>query len=81
MTRKATVTIVDNPRPSFSTVEAQAFLRTRFGIEGELESLPSERDQNFRVQAADDRMLTFKVMNAAEPLSAIEFQTALLRHL
>jgi len=75
------VTIVDNPRPSFSTVEAQAFLRTRFGIEGELASLPSERDQNFRVRAADDRMLTFKVMNAAEPLSAIEFQTALLRHL
>jgi Ser/Thr protein kinase RdoA (MazF antagonist) len=81
MTRKATVTIVDNPRPSFSTVEAQAFLRTRFGIEGELAPLPSERDQNFRVRAADDRMLTFKVMNAAEPLSAIEFQTALLRHL
>ncbi len=75
------MTIVNNPRPSFSTVEAQAFLRTRFGIEGELEPLPSERDQNFRVQARDGRMLTFKVMNAAEPLSAIMFQAALLRHL
>ena len=75
------MTLVNNPRPAFSSIEAQAFLRAHFGIEGELASLPSERDQNFRVQASDGRVLTFKVMNAAEPLSAIEFQAALLRHL
>jgi 4-aminobutyrate aminotransferase-like enzyme/Ser/Thr protein kinase RdoA (MazF antagonist) len=75
------VTIVNNPRPAFSSAEARDFLRVHFGIEGELTSLPSERDQNFRVETADGRGLTFKITNAAEPLSAIEFQTALLRHL
>jgi 4-aminobutyrate aminotransferase-like enzyme/Ser/Thr protein kinase RdoA (MazF antagonist) len=75
------VTIVNNPRPAFSSAEARELLRAHFGIEGELTSLPSERDQNFRVETADGRGFTFKIMNAAEPLSAIEFQTALLRHL
>jgi 4-aminobutyrate aminotransferase-like enzyme/Ser/Thr protein kinase RdoA (MazF antagonist) len=75
------VTIINNPRPAFSSAEARDFLRVHFGIEGELTSLPSERDQNFRVETADGRGLTFKITNAAEPLSAIEFQTALLRHL
>jgi 4-aminobutyrate aminotransferase-like enzyme/Ser/Thr protein kinase RdoA (MazF antagonist) len=75
------VTIVNNPRPAFSSAEARDFLRVHFGIEGELTSLPSERDQNFRVETADGRGLTFKITNAAEPLSALEFQTALLRHL
>ncbi len=75
------MTILDNPRPTFSEAEARGLLRTHFGVEGELAPLPSERDQNFRVETADWRGLTFKIMNAAEPLSAIEFQTALLRHL
>lgn len=75
------MTILNNPRPTFSSAEARGHLRTHFGIEGELTSLPSERDQNFLVETADGRKLTFKIMNAAEPLSAIEFQTALLRHL
>ena len=77
------MTIIDNPRPSFPKPEALDLLRRHFGIEirGELKPLPSERDQNFRVETADGRFLTFKLMNAAEPLSAIEFQTALLRHL
>jgi Ser/Thr protein kinase RdoA (MazF antagonist) len=75
------VTILDNPRPAFSSLEAHELLRAQFGIEGELTSLPSERDQNFRVETPSGQELTFKIMNAAEPLSAIEFQTALLRHL
>jgi 4-aminobutyrate aminotransferase-like enzyme/Ser/Thr protein kinase RdoA (MazF antagonist) len=80
-TRNAAVTIVNNPRPAFSSAEAHELLRAQFGIEGKLTSLPSERDQNFRIEAPDGQVLTFKIMNAAEPLSAIDFQTALLRHL
>ena len=80
-TRNSAVTIVDNPRPEFSIAEAKELLQAHFGIEGGLTSLPSERDQNFRVRTPDGQGLTFKIMNAAEPLSAIEFQTALLRHL
>ncbi|MGF9763187.1 aminotransferase class III-fold pyridoxal phosphate-dependent enzyme [Microvirga sp. 0TCS3.31] len=75
------MTILNDPRPTFSSAEALGYLRAHFGIEGELTPLPSERDQNFLVETADGQKLTFKIMNAAEPLSAIEFQTALLRHL
>lgn len=75
------MTIVNNPRPAFSSAEAHELLRTHFGIEGELTALPSERDQNFRVETAAGQGVTFKIMNAAEPLAAIEFQTAVLRHL
>ncbi|MEE1654916.1 aminotransferase class III-fold pyridoxal phosphate-dependent enzyme [Microvirga sp. CF3062] len=75
------MTIINDPRPDFSSAEAHELLQAHFDIGGELTSLPSERDQNFRVQTADGRGLTFKIMNAAEPLSAIEFQAALLRHL
>ncbi|MCC2650903.1 MAG: aminotransferase class III-fold pyridoxal phosphate-dependent enzyme [Microvirga sp.] len=75
------MTILNNPRPAFSSTDAHRHLRAHFGIEGELTPLPSERDQNFLLEAADGQKLTFKIMNAAEPLSAIEFQTSLLRHL
>lgn len=75
------MTVTDSPRPSFSIAEARGILEMQFGISGQLTSLPSERDQNFRVDAADGRILTFKIMNTAEPLSAIDFQTGLLRHL
>jgi 4-aminobutyrate aminotransferase-like enzyme/Ser/Thr protein kinase RdoA (MazF antagonist) len=75
------VTILNNPRPTFSSVEALGYLRAHFGIKGELTPLPSERDQNFLVETPDGHKLMFKIMNAAEPLSAIEFQTSLLRHL
>ena len=75
------MTIINDPRPNFANAEAREFLQAHFGIEGELTILPSERDQNFLVETAEGRRLTFKIMNAAEPLSAIEFQTSLLRHL
>ena len=41
--------------------------------------LDSERDQNFHVVAASGEF-TFKIVNAAEPRSAIDFQAALLHH-
>jgi hypothetical protein len=50
-----------------------------FGVEGALAPLDSERDQNAHVRAAGGQF-TFKIVNAAEPASAMAFQTALLRH-
>ncbi len=57
----------------------RALLRTHFGLDGELTPLDSERDQNTHVRAASGQF-TFKIVNAAEPESAMTFQTALLRH-
>ncbi len=45
-----------------------------------LAPLDSERDQNFQVNSSHG-VFTLKIVNAAEPASAMAFQTALLRHL
>ncbi|MDJ1160000.1 aminotransferase class III-fold pyridoxal phosphate-dependent enzyme [Chelatococcus sp. SYSU_G07232] len=74
------MTAINHPRPTFSAEEAAAVLHALFGVSGRLEALPSERDQNFRVTAADGREFIFKIVNAAEPQTAVAFQTALLRH-
>ncbi len=74
------MTFVNHPRPTFSLDEAAEVLRQRFGVVGRLDGLPSERDQNFDVRADDGQSFILKIVNAAEPLTAIEFQTALLRH-
>ena len=71
--------LIDHPRPSFSSADAAALLRTHFGIVGSLAPLDSERDQNFHVEAGTTAF-TFKIVNAAEAPAAMAFQTALLRH-
>ncbi len=58
---------------------AQALLLEQFGVAGELTPLDSERDQNFRVRAAQGEF-TLKIVNAAEPATAMAFQAALLGH-
>ena len=71
--------LIDHPRPAFSAAAARDLLRTHFGIDGDLSPLDSERDQNFHVISCAGQF-TFKIVNAAEPESAMAFQTALLRH-
>ena len=53
----------------------------QFDITGELLPLVSERDQNFRLQAADGRQFVVKISNVAEAAVATEFQVRLLLHL
>lgn len=75
------MTAINHPRPHFSDSEARDLLDDFFGIAGTLSPLPSERDQNFHVTAADGRAFTLKIVNAAEPLAAIAFQAEMLRHI
>jgi 4-aminobutyrate aminotransferase-like enzyme/Ser/Thr protein kinase RdoA (MazF antagonist) len=70
---------LEHPRPAFAAAAARQSLIDRFGLEGELEPLDSERDQNFRVTSPHGRFV-FKIVNAAEPADALAFQAALLRH-
>ena len=48
-----------NQAPSFSEEEAAELARTLFAFRGRARSLPSERDQNFRLTAdnGDERVL------------------------
>lgn len=61
--------------PSFSAAEALEALRRLFGMTGALAPLPSERDQNFRVDTAHGRFV-LKISNPAEQLEALEAQLA-----
>ncbi|HEY1346863.1 MAG TPA: aminotransferase class III-fold pyridoxal phosphate-dependent enzyme, partial [Streptosporangiaceae bacterium] len=66
----------------FEMEAAQRILRDRFGVESSsLTPLAGERDQNFRVEAADGRRLLFKISNPADGLSTVEMQAAALRHI
>ncbi len=67
--------------PDFSIEQAKLLLAEHYGLEGSLSPLDSERDQNFKVAASDGKIYILKIVNAAEPLVASEFQTELLGHL
>ena len=67
--------------PAFTPDQAAALLKSRFGIEGVLSALDSERDQNFKVVSEGGETFILKIVNAAEPLTESDFQTALLDHI
>jgi hydroxylysine kinase len=56
-------------------------LRDEYGLDGELETLVSERDQNFRLTASDGRRFVVKVANADEDESSAEFQVRAMQYL
>ncbi|MFC0805613.1 aminotransferase class III-fold pyridoxal phosphate-dependent enzyme [Ensifer sp. P24N7] len=66
--------------PDFTIEEAQALLAQHFGLDGSLQPLDSERDQNFKVRTGEGRCYILKIVNGAEPEIESDFQTALLKH-
>jgi 4-aminobutyrate aminotransferase-like enzyme len=73
---------LESTPPAFGTEAAARILRDRFGVESSsLTPLAGERDENFRVDAADGRRLLFKISNPADGLSTVEMQAAALRHI
>lgn len=73
--------VISVPAPQFSEAAALHTLQTKYGLQGELKSLVSERDQNFRVRTPDGRRFVFKIANASEPQVATDFQIAALLHI
>jgi hydroxylysine kinase len=69
------------PQPAFSAEAVSRALALDFGIEGELQALVSERDQNFRVSATDGRRYVFKIAGGAESRIATDLQIKVLLHL
>jgi 4-aminobutyrate aminotransferase-like enzyme len=67
--------------PDFTIEQAGALLREIWGIEGDLRPLPSERDQNFRVDAPSGERYVLKLVNAAEDPAFLDAQTGMLEHL
>ena len=51
-------------RPRFSSDAARQWLELHYGVRGQLAELPSERDQNFRVETTHGPDLVFKKSRA-----------------
>ena len=66
--------------PRFDRAGAETLARELYGIEGQAEALPSERDQNFLVTVGDERFV-LKIANATERRALLEAQNAALAHL
>jgi hydroxylysine kinase len=60
--------------------EAQELVRERYGLHTTATRLATEKDDTFRLAAADGRGWTLKVAHPAEPPAGIGFQTELLGH-
>jgi 4-aminobutyrate aminotransferase-like enzyme/Ser/Thr protein kinase RdoA (MazF antagonist) len=71
------------PAPAFTPEEAARLGRAAFGIDGPLEELGGERDQNFRVKdvGGDGHDYVLKLVNAAEDPRVLDLQCAALSHL
>jgi hydroxylysine kinase len=67
--------------PKLSPEAVTALVRRLYGIDGSIESLAGERDQNCRVETADGSRYVFKISNPSEPPSVVDFQIAALDHI
>ena len=73
---------LESTPPAFSEEAARQILREGFGVESSsLNLLAGERDQNFRVEAADGQRFLFKISNPADGRPILAMQTAALRHI
>lgn len=60
--------------PRFDASAARSIVHEHYGIEGSAAPLPSERDQNFLLTAADGRRLVLKIANATEDRALLDAQ-------
>lgn len=73
--------VTSPPPPELHGEDIERLLDREYDLAGVLTPLVSERDQNFRLDAADGRRFVVKIANAAEAAVVTEFQIAALRHL
>jgi len=66
--------------PSFTSDQAVAAAERLYGFSAVAERLPSERDQNFLLRAADGNRFVFKISNGAEETQALDLQNQALGH-
>ena len=67
--------------PRFSEPDAVRIALDLFGLEVAARQLPSERDQNFRLTAADGTDYVLKLANSTESREVLDFQNQAMVHL
>lgn len=73
--------VIETETPKLTDDEVLQIAQEHYGLVGQLEPLVSERDQNFRLRAADGRKFVLKIANSAEDPLATDFQVQALLHL
>ena len=68
-------------KPQFSEQEAAAIAEDVFAVRAAAGALPSERDQNFLLTAANGERFVLKIANAREERRMLEIQNQVMRHL
>jgi len=68
-------------RPLFSGEVVWKFVRDLYGIDGTMESLPAEWDQNFRLDGGQEGTFVVKIANQGHRTEVLEFQNAVLNQL
>ena len=66
-------------RPQVTADAAVTFVERHYGIKGTAVSLPSERDQNFRIDAVDGARYVLKIAHPDESAAVLDLQTQALR--
>ncbi len=65
--------------PRFSAAEAIDFANEHYGLVCAVAILPSERDQNFLLSAADGRKFVLKIANVSDTAELLDFQNQAMR--
>ncbi|MDH3613999.1 MAG: phosphotransferase [Gammaproteobacteria bacterium] len=69
------------PPPNLSVELIGRHVGEEYGLDGELVSLVSERDQNFRLTTESERRYVVKIANSAEHPTSTDFQIQALLHM
>ena len=67
--------------PQFAATDVRNLLLEKYGVDGELKELVSERDQNLRVTTSSGERYVLKIANAAEDALVTDFQISALLHI
>ncbi|HLO27809.1 MAG TPA: phosphotransferase, partial [Anaerolineales bacterium] len=67
--------------PAFSIEDAIHFAQEFYRLQVQATALPSERDQNFLLQADNGNQFVLKIANATEERSMLEAQNQVMQHL
>jgi 4-aminobutyrate aminotransferase-like enzyme/Ser/Thr protein kinase RdoA (MazF antagonist)/murein DD-endopeptidase MepM/ murein hydrolase activator NlpD len=67
--------------PAFSLKDAIYFAQKFYTLQVQAQPLPSERDQNFLIQADNGDQFVLKIANATEEPAMLEAQNQVMRHL
>src|SRR5678810_855136 len=67
--------------PRLTAATAEQLAADLFDVRGQASPLPSERDQNFRIDALGGRAFVLKIANPAEDRAMLEAENATMQHL